>query len=1073
MGNRNSGSVKCYGEVGKCGKGELPIIFCNPWGIKCLIDTGSDSSIITFRGLRKIVKEPQIGNCNCLIRTLTGSQKLIGKSQINLNGLIGVDVLKEVHIVKTCGPKYDFILGADILELAGGRIRYCKGSWKIKLRDRKYKTEDSLSIDDKCNVMSVTISNTGGRVGKIKELVEHFRDCFYNEGEALSTTGRVRHRIDLTTEKPIFVKPRRYPHKVKEIIKEHIEDMLQQGIIRKSRSPYCSPLWVVPKKTGTDGVEKFRVVVDYRELNRFTKAEKYPLPRLEDMLDRMLGATVFSVVDLKSGYHQILMAEEDVPKTAFSFERGHFEFLRMPFGLKNAPSTFQRLMDEFLEELDENCTQIYMDDIIVFSSNWKEHEVHLKQLLTRVRKFGLKVSPDKSKFGEPEVKFMGHLVTSKGVKPNPERVRAIRVMSVPKNVKEVRMFLGMVGYYRRFLDKFADMTEPLTALLKKGNKFRATERVVESVENCKKALCTAPILKFPNFGRPFVVTTDASQEALGAVLSQIDEEGDRPIAFASRKLSPAERRYSAIERELLGVVWAIEYFRPYLFGTQFQVKTDHMPLVWIEKLKETSSRIARWKERLAAYSFTIHHTKGVDNVVADCLSRNIGVTETLQDKRIMLKCKGTINDKANQIIWVVLDRPGPINVEFKRYGHTKIIRITAPSLVQDIDIKTILNQILRPGKLYYWHTKNNVARNKIGKLFEEREIATESEFIWCERMVETVEDEDRQAEIVQNYHDGLTNHRGINETTEQLKRTYYWLKMKETVRQAIINCTVCNKGKYDRHPPRAPQLVTATVDGPFKKIFIDVFHYQTRKYLTAIDAFSRLLFVHKLCNKKASAIKEGLLNYFAVYGVPKEISMDKGREFCNVTIKQLLQEFNVNTHWGTTGHHRSQGTIERVHNTIIEHLQLLKIGMNLGVDDAMNRAVIAYNNTIHSCTQYAPVELALAVDRDAIDRQREVTDKMKREKNARIKKWNCKNAEDIQRLVKLGAVVYKRNFYKRRKDDNRYIGPYIIIEILSRNKVKIERYNAPRGRKEIIHVDDLKFPAKRGRQKHEHSRETE
>jgi hypothetical protein len=375
------------------------------------------------------------------------------------------------------------------------------------------------------------------------------------------------------------------------------------------------------------------MVVDFRELNKRTKTEKYPLPRLEEMLDKMAYSTVFSVLDLKAGYHQIKMARKDVEKTAFQFGRGKYEFVRMPFGLKNAPSTFQRLIDEFLLGLGETYVQAYMDDIIIFSKDREEHREHLRKVLRRLQEFGLKISREKFSFFKPEVRLMGHVISAYGVRPNEDKVAAIREIPVPTNAKEVRSFLGMVNYYRRFLGDLAEIVEPLNRLLKKGAKFKVTRQVQESVKWCKDKLSTAPILQFPDFDKGFVLTTDASTTAVGAVLSQTQEEGDRPVAFASRRLTPAETRYSTIERELLGVVWAVEHFRSYLLGRKFLIKTDHKPLVWVEKLRETSARICRWKEILAAYNFDIVHTRGVDNVVADYLSRPVNAIEDLAEER--------------------------------------------------------------------------------------------------------------------------------------------------------------------------------------------------------------------------------------------------------------------------------------------------------------------------------------------------------------------------------------------------------------------------------------------------------
>ncbi|KAL1129652.1 hypothetical protein AAG570_012597 [Ranatra chinensis] len=356
------------------------------------------------------------------------------------------------------------------------------------------------------------------------------------------------------------VKPRRYPQALTEVSEKEVRNILAQGIIRKSVSPYCSPLWVVPKTPGAQGNPHYRVMVDYKELNKYTRPEKYPLPRLEEMLDRMNGSTVFSLLDLKARYHQIRMHEADCEKTAFQFGRGKYEFTRMPFGRSE-----------------------------------QEHGGHLEQLLHRFKEFGLKASCEKSSFFDPSVKFMGHVLSREGIHPDPSKFIAIRHLQEPVDVKGVWSIMGLIGYYRRFLPGLADRMEGWNSLTKKGAKFVITEDMREALDWAKARLCEDPV----------------------------DSGGDRPVPYASKKLTPAESRYSAIERELLGMVWAVKHFRPYVWGRQFRIRTDHKPLVWVGGLRETSVRITRWKERLAPYAFQITHTKGRDNVVVDCLSRMV------------------------------------------------------------------------------------------------------------------------------------------------------------------------------------------------------------------------------------------------------------------------------------------------------------------------------------------------------------------------------------------------------------------------------------------------------------------
>lgn len=1089
-------------------KGRLPVVNCKPWGVWCLVDTGSDSSVVTSGALKGIEKGAKIEPCKCKLVTVGGDKPLLGEARVNLRGLIGRDLMTGVHVVDKINDRYQVIIGTDILEKVEGYPKLRRGIWKVRLGRKRYNAEWENETGTVVNVANVRVTRETHEC-LLKRLKQQYAGCFYNKGEPLSATGRVEHHIELIGEKPVFVKPRRYPFAMRNIIKNQLEEMLEEGIIRKSMSPFCSPLWVVPKKPGEDGGKQFRVVVDFRELNKRTVPEKYPLPRLEDMLDRMNGAKWFSVIDLKSGYHQIRMATADVPKTAFSFERGHYEFLRMPFGLRNAPSTFQRLMDEFLEGLDERTVQVYMDDVVVFSKTWDEHIGHLTGLFDRFKKFGLKVSPEKTKLGEREVKFMGHIVSEAGVRPNEERVKAIKEIPVPKNVKEIRTFLGMMGYYRRFISNFADITEPLTAMLKKGERVKVTPATMESVAKCKTALCSAPVLRFPNFGRPFVITSDASAEALGAVLSQVDEAGDRPVAFASKKLTPAERRYSTIERELLGVVWAVEQFRPYVYGTNFQIRTDHMPLLWVEKLKETSARITKWKERLAAYTFTIHHTKGCDNVVADCLSRNINAvdreqpepfalsyfrnwaesgadiaaaepanrepdievrgpvviegTEELRDpnERQLTRDPGMINSKANQLIWKVKSQPGWEST-FKKYGHTKTITITVGRNISNHEIRELSDQIIRPGKLYYMFIKDPELENKISDLFKRREIGMNSELVMCDRMVETIEDPREQTAIIQRYHVGKTNHRGINETVNQLQRNYYWLSMTRTISEVLADCDICRAAKYDRSPQQAPQILTEKFDRPLQTVYADIFHFEKNKYLSIIDGFTRAAYMHRIKSKGANDVIKAIMKYFGIYGIPQKICVDKGREFDNNKLKTLAEQYGVGVHFSTTGHHNSQSLVERLHSTITEHLHLLKVDKGLTTTQAMPRAVIAYNHTVHTTTKAAPLDLMIA-GRVGGDKYREIAERVQRDKTNRIEKFNRSREGNKKDEIKVGTKVFKRNFYKRNKGDIRFVGPYKVTKLLSRNRVTIQRTTDPRGRAEVIHLNELKTPVKQTR----------
>ncbi|KAL1129655.1 hypothetical protein AAG570_012600 [Ranatra chinensis] len=400
-------------------------------GCTVLIDTGSTSTIIKEKIVRNRGWQSQVKLCTRVATSVAGPTPLSGEIVLSLKGLSEKNRSVVAHVMDWASNEYDAILGTDALRCVKASVRMRKYDWIVRLGTMRCRSEGGVS---RSRYVGAAVVKKMDHIGA-DNVTQHFEAVFHTEGEPLSATGRVRHEIVIPDDRVVYIKPRRYPQALMYVIRQELKGLLDQGIIRKSISPYCSPLWVVPKPPDAQGNLRHRVVVDYKELNKHTRSEKYPLPRLEDMLDRINGASVFSILDLKAGYHQIRMHEADCEKTAFQFERGNYEFTRMPFGLKNAPTTFQRLMDEFLEDLDEGAIQVYMDDIIVFSRSEQEHGEHLVQLLRRLKEFGLKVSREKTKFFQPLVKFLGYVVSERGIHPDPGKVEAIKNLQVPVDVK--------------------------------------------------------------------------------------------------------------------------------------------------------------------------------------------------------------------------------------------------------------------------------------------------------------------------------------------------------------------------------------------------------------------------------------------------------------------------------------------------------------------------------------------------------------------------------------------------------------------------------------------------------------
>ena len=358
------------------------------------------------------------------------------------------------------------------------------------------------------------------------------------------------------------------------------------------------------------------------KVNVVTEPDAYPLPNMQEILRKLCKAKFISTLDLKSAYQQIPLAEEAWPITAFTVPGlGLFQFRRMPYGLTNAPATFQRLIDRVLGPELEPHVYAYLDDIIVVAETFEEHKRCLKTVLERLVAAGLSLNPEKCVFCKPEVAYLGFLVNRDGTRPNPAKVEPIKNYPTPKNLRDVRKFQGMASWYRRFIPNYATIAEPITRLTKKNYKFEWLEEQQHAFELLKAMIMLAPTLQRPAPNSPFIVQTDASDVGLGAVLLQEVEGLERVLEFASRVLAPAERNYSVTERECLAVVWAIGKFRPYIDGYDFKVVTDHSSLRWLCQMKNPTSRLARWALELQGHKFTIEHRKGHLNYVADALSR--------------------------------------------------------------------------------------------------------------------------------------------------------------------------------------------------------------------------------------------------------------------------------------------------------------------------------------------------------------------------------------------------------------------------------------------------------------------
>ena len=641
-----------------------------------------------------------------------------------------------------------------------------------------------------------------------------YTDLFATNNGSLGRTSVVKHTIH-TEGHPIRQPVRRQPKALHDVIDTEVQQMLQNGVIQPSFSPWSSPVVMVKKQDGS-----WRFCVDYRKLNSVTHRDAYPLPRIDSTLDSLAGATLFTTLDLASGYWQVEMEPTDKQKTAFSTTKGHFEFNVMPFGLTNAPPTFQRLMECVLAGLSGAHCLVYLDDIIVFSTTFEEHLQRLVSVFDRLRAAGLKLKPKKCHFAKQQITYLGHVISSNGVEPDGKKLAAVTTYPTPSSNHEVKRFLGLSNYYRRFIPHYAQIAEPLNRLLRKTSKsFNWTPECDTAFNTLKAKLTSPPILAYPCFADPFMVSTDASDKAIGGVLSQLRDGQDRVIAYWSRQLSKAERNYSTIEREALAAVSAIKQFYPYLYGFSFKLITDHNPLTSLKGLKDTGGRLARWSLFLQQFNFTVEYKKGSRHSNADTLSRRppdlpevttLAAGTSLTDSQILAKAQMADPQLATLKLQLLkgtalYDCPTGLRKCFLQDGL--ICRTYADSTTQ-----LEHTQIVVPGTLK--HTVLKEVHNHLG-------------------------------------------HFGAKKTLERLKTRYYWPGYEQDTVQWVKQCEQCQKRNPPQPNPVAP-LGTITATRPFEKLSWDIMgplptSSQGNKYILVItDLFTKWVEAFPLKDTTAS-----------------------------------------------------------------------------------------------------------------------------------------------------------------------------------------------------------------------------
>ncbi|CAK1585312.1 unnamed protein product [Parnassius mnemosyne] len=1004
----------------------------------CLFDTGADCSLIrekiagSVAGKRKQVDVKFIG---------IGGQTVISKQSIT--AVVEIDNVRlelEFYVVGDNETQFDILIGFNLLKIPGLSVTVSEDNISI---NRQFFINECLNSTS-CFELDTDLTNPT-QIKEIYRIINKFKDNF-TSGNRVSqvSTGELKIRLK-NPDKIVQRRPYRLSPMEREKVRDIIKDLKENGIIRDSSSPFSSPILLVKKKDGTD-----RLCVDFRELNSNTVRDNYPLPLIADQIDRLGKARYYSCLDMASGFHGIPIAEDSIEKTAFVTPDGQFEYLRMPFGLCNAASVYQRAINAALGNYKHNIALVYVDDILVVSESVQQGLMNLNLVLTRLTQAGFSLNISKCSFLKTKIEYLGNIIENGTVKPSPRKIQALTDSLTPKTIKEVRQFNGLAGYFRKFVPNFSKIMAPLYNLTKTNVSFNWTERHELARRKIINILTSSPVLTIFDPNLPTELHTDASSIGYGAVLIQRKDKNPLVVAYFSMRTSDTESKYHSYELETLAVVKAIKHFRHFLYGRSFKVVTDCNSLKASSHKRDLTPRVHRWWAFLQNFQFEIEYRKGDKLAHADFFSRNpINNSNGRQLNQCLESNKTsslilTINTATLDHNWLLIEqkRDSTLASIVKQLKGDSIPKNIAETYV------ILQDKLLR---------RKVQINNKTHKL-----IIVPRNYRWS---------------LISHYHDNL-QHFGWEKIVEKLREQYWFPNMTRLVRKFVENCVMCRVRKGVSGARQVTLHPINKIAIPFHTVHADITGRMNGKRnepeyaFVFIDGFTKYVHMIYTNDRTSETAIKCFQNLISIFGPPSRLITDQDKSMTSTEFNNFCERYGIQHHVVAKGASRANGQVERLMKVIKDNMSVIELSRPWHT--ALQELQLAINCTISKSTGKSPMELLLGKRRsppaikilqidddiltDDLEEVRLIAKKRMDERSLNDKTRFDKGKATIHPFKVGDFVLMRRHERHTTKLGSKFEGPMEILEILPNDRYRLKHVNL-RGCSEKIASHDALRPA--------------